>query len=341
MNIKQAQIDSFCKNPSSEVKCIILFGNNEGAIALLQKRCAEAICGNINDAFRYACLEMDNISKDGGEIYAEYFAQSLMGGRRAIVVKNGDNNLAPILKNIFTGAESDNVLIVSSSSLNTRSSLITWAKDRSDVWVLGCYEDREENISQSVEAILKEKKLEANMEVLQFLSARLSPDRKINQSEIDKLDVFLGERRRISIDDVNFVISDVAGANYEDLCYSIANGETFKAISLFNRLLREGEEIASIIRQVSYHFFRLLSCIAQIEEGKASTEVISSLRPPLMFYRKDAFMKQLRVWNKDRVLAVLNMLYDCERDCKTTNLPAEQCASYTILRISGAVKKFV
>lgn len=341
MNIKQAQIDSFCKNPLSEVKCIILFGNNEGSIAMLQKKCAEAVCGSVNDAFRYACLEMDNISKDGGEIYAEYFAQSLMGGRRAIVVKNGDNNLAPILKNIFTGAESDNVLIISSSSLNTRSSLITWAKDRSDVWTLGCYDDREENISQSVETMLREKKLEADMEVIQFLSSRLSPDRKINQSEIDKLDIFLGERRRVSLDDVRFAVSDVAGANYEDLCYSIANGETGKAVSLFNRLIREGGEPATVVRQITYHFFKLLGCSAQIEEGKSSMEVVSSLRPPLMFYRKDAFLKQLRVWNKDRLLAVLSMLYDCERDCKTTNLPAEQCASYTILRISGAVKKFV
>ena len=81
MNFKPAQLDSFCKNPNPDVKCVILFGNNEGTIAMLQKKCAEAVCENIQDAFRCVSLEMSEISKDGQEIYAEYYAQSLMGGR--------------------------------------------------------------------------------------------------------------------------------------------------------------------------------------------------------------------------------------------------------------------
>ena len=90
MNFKPAQLDSFFKNPNPDVKCVILFGNNEGTIAMLQKKCAEAVCENIQDAFRCASLEMSEISKDGQEIYAEYYAQSLMGGRRAVIVRNGD-----------------------------------------------------------------------------------------------------------------------------------------------------------------------------------------------------------------------------------------------------------
>ena len=69
MNFKQAQIESFCKNPNPDVKCVILFGSNEGTIAMLQKKCAEAICGDVQDAFRYASLEMSEISKEGQEIY--------------------------------------------------------------------------------------------------------------------------------------------------------------------------------------------------------------------------------------------------------------------------------
>jgi DNA polymerase-3 subunit delta len=85
---------------------------------------------------------------------------------------------------------------------------------------------------------------------------------------------------------------------------------------------------------------KLLGVSALISEGKTTEEALRTLRPPLMFYRKDDFIRQLRVWNKDRIMSALSMLYECERDCKTTGMPQENIAGYCLLRISGAVKKF-
>ena len=107
------------------------------------------------------------------------------------------------------------------------------------------------------------------------------------------------------------------------------------AASLFASVART----ATIIRQLTYHFNKILGCAAQLESGKSADEAVKSLRPPLMFYRKNSFMQQLRIWTRERLLGALSMLYDCERDCKTTNLPAEQVASYCVMRISGAARK--
>ncbi|MBQ8482258.1 MAG: DNA polymerase III subunit delta [Alphaproteobacteria bacterium] len=340
MNYKPAQLESFCLNPSLSIKCVILFGTNEGEIATLQKKCAEAVCESVEDAFRYQAFEMADISKDGAEIYADFHSQSLMGGRRVTAVKNADNNLAPLLKKMIPETNSDNLLILSSTTLNTKSSLITWAKDRDDVIIVGCYEERAGDIAEEASKMLKEKGLIADISVMQFLCSRLSPDRKLNQSEIDKLEIFLGERKNVTVNDIRQAISDVAGANYDDLCYHTANGNTLQACAAYDRLIKEGEQTATLVRQLEYHFSKLLGCQALIESGKSLDEALKSLRPPLMFYRKNDFTKQLKIWNRERLLSALNMLYDCERDCKTTNIPDKQTASYTIMRLAGAVKKF-
>lgn len=340
MNIKPAQLASFCQNPNPEIKCIILFGTNEGLINEWQNKCATAVCEDTNDGFRYTAFEMEQISATGGELYGEYHAQSLMGGRRVVVVKNADNSLYSVLKSMLPETKSENLLIISSSSLNTRSSLISWAKERDDIYVVGCYDDREADISQSVAQMLKERGLQTMPDVLQFLTSRLSSDRKMNVAEIDKLTLYLGDKKTVEIADIKAAVSDIAGADYEDLCYYIASGNTQKACTSFNRLIKEGEEPATLIRQIGYHFMKLLSILALITEGKSTEEALKSLRPPLMFYRKDEFIRQLKVWNKDRIFSALSMLYECERDCKTTGMPAENLADYCILRISGAVKKF-
>lgn len=332
-------MESFCRSPNPEVKCIVLFGNNEGAIAMLQKQCATAVCGDVNDAFSYTGLEMENISKDFGEVYAEFHAQSLMGGRRVVVVKNADNNLATFLKNMLPETKSENLLILSSTTLNTRSSLITWAKDRTDVIVVGCYEDRDADIASDTEKMLRDKGLVIDIPTLQLLCARLSPDKKVNQGEIDKLEMYLGERKNITKQDIEAVVSDVAGANVEDLCYFTAGGYVAKATAHFTRLLGEGEDATTLVRQISYHFMKLLDCNVQIEKGATIDNALKILRPPLMFYRKDEFVRQLKIWHKNYLLDALSKLYDCERECKTTGMPAEELVSYLIMRLSSAAQK--
>ena len=69
-------------------------------------------------------------------------------------------------------------------------------------------------------------------------------------------------------------------------------------------------------------------------------KVVNSLRPPLIFFRKGAFISQLKVWNKNRILNALNLLYQTERECKTSDLPSEQIASFAIIRIANGVKRF-
>lgn len=340
MNIKPVQLASFCRNPNPDIKCIILFGTNEGLINEWQNKCATAVCEDINDAFRYRSFEMEQISSDGGEVYGEYHAQSLMGGRRAVVIKNADNNLYPIIKNMLPETKSENLLIISSTSLNNRSSLISWAKERDDIYVVGCYEERDDNLVKTAAQMLQERGLHASFDTVQFLASKLSPDHKLNVVELDKLALYSSDNKNITIEDIRAVVGDIAGADYDDLSYFVANGNTLKACAVFERLVKEGNEIATIVRQISYHFVKLLSVSALINEGKNTEEALKSLRPPLMFYRKDDFIRQLKIWNKERILSALSMLYECERDCKTTSVPAESVAEYCILRITGAVKKF-
>lgn len=337
MNFKPAQLESFCKNPDLAVKCIVLYGNNEGEISMLRKKCVEAVCGSTDDAFHYCPLQMEDISKDGGEVYAEFHSQSLMGGRRVIVVQNADNNLTPLLKKMLPETASENLLILTSTTFKKTSALLTWGKDRSDILLVGCYEDRETDIPADAAAMLQAKGLKIDNTTLQVLCSRLSPDKRLNQSEIDKLEMYMGERKIVEIADVQNAVSDVAGANIEDLCYYVAGGKIMKADKMYNRLLKEGEEAAMLVRQLEYHFGRLLECTVLLDSGKKFDEIARDFN--LMFYRKDDFYKQARLWSKEQLLSALKMLYECERDCKTTNMPTEECAGYAILRLAKFAAK--
>lgn len=339
MNYKQSDIERFLKTPDQNIRCILLFGTNEGMIAELTKKIALTVLDDLDDAFRTATFEMETIEKDAGVLFGEYNAVSLMGGRRVVFIKNANNNLTKPLKELMETSSSDTLLIMSSFSLNTKSSLVTFVKDYVGGALISCYEDRQENIYSFVKDFLIKNNMTISNDAAQLLCQRLSSDRKASLSELEKLITYAGSKRNIDLEDVQKAVSDTADSSVEDLCYLTASGQTQKALDSYQHLLGEGEEPVMLIRSLTYHFLKLLDCVALIENGSTIESAILSMKPPLMFYRKADFTLELKIWKRSNILDVLFLLYKAERDCKTTGYPSEEIASYTLMQISGAARK--
>ena len=340
MNIKPEQVEGILKSLPSSIRGVVIYGSNEGMVATLSEQFIKSISPDMYDAFLVSHLDGADISSDVGVLYAEFNAQSLMGGRRVVVIKNATSSLTKPLRELLDSSKSDTLLVISSSTLKTKDSLAVMAKDEKFLYGIGCYDDRDEDISQFASKFMSKNGYNIDNVAFQILCSRLSNDRKISANELDKLVTYMGNKKDISVDDVLTVISDTSASSQEDLCYFVALGQTEKAIASYNRLIFEGEQPVSIIRSISYHFMKLLDCAVKMEKGETSDKVVMGLRPPLMFFRKNAFISQLRVWNRSRIMSALNLLYQTERECKTTDFPAEQTASFSIMRIANGVKKF-
>ena len=267
MIYKQAQIDKYLKKNDAAVKVFVVYGSNEGLVAEYTRKLAATVCSDLNDPFGAASLNGSDVNADPGLLLSEYTSRSLMGGRRVITVKDADNNLTKHVKAMLEGPESDTLVVISSSSLNKKSSLVALGESREDMAVIACYEDRDEDVFTTARAVLSENGVAIGNEALQLLCARLSNDRKSNLSEIDKLITYAGEAKNITVDDVRAVVSDRSSSSGDDVCYFTAGGYTEKAQSALQRLFNEGEEPIGIVRSLTYHFNKILTCLAAVEKG--------------------------------------------------------------------------
>lgn len=339
MIFKQVQIDKYLKRPDSNIKCVVIYGSNEGLQAEYVKKFTQTVCEDVYDPFGVVYLNGTDVNADVGMLFGEYNGQSLMGGRRVIIVRDGDNNLTKVLKSLFENSTSDTLVIIYSASLNKSSSLVKLATERDDFALIACYDDRDEDIFATARNMFVEKGYTISNEALQLLCSRLSNDRKSNLGEIDKLITYMGDKKNIVPENVVAVISDTSASNGDDVCYFAGGGYTEKALSSYNKLINEGVEPISLVRSLFYHFHKILSCLAFIEQGETLDRIMFKMTPRIIFFREASFKRQVSIWNRERVLGVLELLYKCERDCKTTNMPVEEIVSYTIMQIASAVAK--
>ena len=339
MIFKQAQIDKYIKKPDLAYKSFVIYGSNDGLVNEYVKKLVQTISKDLYDPFSVVYFNCADVLADIGSLFAEYTSQSLMGGRRVIVIKDADNNLTKHLKTMFDGTPSDTLVIISSTSLNKKSSLVSLAEEREDMGLIACYEDRDEDIFATARSMFIENGLMINNEALQLLCSRLSNDRKTNLGEIEKLITYMGDKKNVSIDDIQLCISDQSAASGDDVCYFAANGQTHQALKAFRRLVNEGNEPISIIRALSYHFNKILTVKSFMEKGETLDKAVFKLVPKIIFFRESSFKRQVSIWSRERVLSVLELLFKAEKDCKTTNMPVEEIVSYTIMQIASAAAK--
>lgn len=340
MNIKPEQVENVVKSMPASIRGVLIYGGNEGMISTIARQFIQSVSPDIYDAFHVSYLDMADVSSDAGALYAEYNAQSLMGGRRVVVIKDATSLLTKTLKELLASSSSDSLLVITSSSLKTKDSLAVMAKDSDFFYHIGCYDDRDEDISSFAAKFISKNSFSIDTQAFQLLCSRLSNDRKISANELEKLLTYIGDKKNIGIQDILTVISDTTATSQEDLCYFIAQGATEKALNSYKRLIFEGEQPASVIRAVSYHFMKLLDCAVKAEKGDTADRIVAGLRPPVIFFRKAAFINQIKIWNRTRIMHALSLLYQTERECKTTDYPAEQIASYALMRIANGAKRF-
>lgn len=339
MIFKQAQIEKYLKKPDAAVKGVVIYGSNEGLQAEYVKKFTASVSADLYDPFRVVYLNGSDVNADPGILFGEYNGQSLMGGRRVIIIRDGDNNLTKHMKALFDGSVSDTLVIISSDSLNKNSSLVKLAADSNDFALIACYEDRDEDIFATARSMFIENGFTINNEALQLLCSRLSNDRKSNLGEIEKLITYMGDRKNITVENIEKIISDNSSSNSDDICYFAGGGYTEKALASFRKLLNEGSEPISIIRSMTYHFNKILSCMAVMEKGETLDKAMYKLTPRVIFFRESSFKRQVSIWSRERLFGVLELLYKCERDCKTTNMPVEEIVSYAIMQIASAAAK--
>ena len=297
---------------------------------------AKTVVEDLDDPFNVVTLSTDILAEDPARLQDEAKAMSMMGGARLIKVEGGTDKLTTLLKEYLEDPSTENLIIVEAGELSTRSSLRQAMEKAKNAAALPCYVEDERGVGNLVRETLSNNGYFINGDAIQFLTANIAGDRSRVRNELEKLMLYMGDEKNITLEHVQNSVGAIGESDLEELIYAVGGGQTEAAIKSYNKLIAEGVADIMILRALQNHFRKILYTRGLMQDGQALDQAVKSLTPPIFFKVENAFKAQVQKWGEPKLEKTLEKLAQLEAETKKTGAPVQTLCSQAILAISAS-----
>lgn len=183
-----------------------------------------------------------------------------------------------------------------------------------------------------IRSLAKEKGLELDNESLGYLVQMGGNTLEELDRDLDKLFLFFGEPRRITIGDVAQVLERSRDESIFSLAEAVAKKDRPQALFLFHRLHAQGESEIALVALIARHLRILL---------KLKTAQLSGLKGPALAqkvgvnnYFLSNYAQQAALWDEKSLAAALVSLADIDRQLKSSSLAPDLWLEQFLLFVS-------
>lgn len=349
MKLTFRQIEPFVKNPDPAARVIVIYGPDQGLATERSTIISQSAVADLSDPFNVVTFTSEKIKDDPALFHDEAQAQSLMGGQRLILIKDGTDSITTILKDYLENPSMETLTVIEAGELSPRSALRKLAESHKHAAAVPCYVDDERNLSQIIRDMCMHAGYGIESNALQVFSSALIGDRAIARKEIEKLLLYKGldsdytgfdgepirkKMGMITSQDIVETCGDIRDWSMDKLIYAVGDGQITQVQTIIDSLFRDQVAPIVLLRSVQNHFWRLYSTNAKIKNGQDTQSAVKSLTPPLFFKVEDAFKRQLSRWPIHVLENALDALNKTETLSKKTEYGAESLVKNCLIQLA-------
>ncbi len=332
--MKPKSVDRFLKDVPKDIRAVLFFGPDEGQVRERARALARTIVPDLADPFAVAEFASATLVADPARLYDEMAAQSLMGGRRLVRIRDGADGAVPAIQSVIEDPPpGDTFLIVEAGELPGTSKLRKLFEGADVVAAaLPCYEPDAKDLTTLAVNRFRAADVEASRDAVELFVRLIASDRALVHSELDKLILYAGPKGRLEEADVAAALGDSAQIELDAPAWAAGEGALDKLDRSLSRLFADGQSPVGILRAAQRHFTRLYEVVS----ASAPPEMaMKALRPPVFWKDESRFRQQVGLWSAGKLESVLARLLTTEADCKKSGLPDTTLCSRTLMGVAG------
>jgi len=299
------------KNFIDKKKLFLIYGENEG---LKEDLILEFSKGySKENTFNYSEKE---IFLNLENFYNNIFSKSFFEKKKLIIVNNASEKIKGEIELILTKNIEDITLIFLSNILEKKSRLRNLFEKDKNLICVAVYKDDHRVLFNLANSFFKSKKIDISTESINLIIERSSEDRKHLRNELKKIDCFIGNKKKIDINDLIKLTNLSENHSINKIVDMSLAKDTKQSLRALNENIFSADDIIIIIRSYLIKSKRLLRLTTELERNKNIDQVISASKPPIFWKDKDVVKKQLKIWNKESTIALIQNINEVELQLK-------------------------
>ncbi|MEI6987181.1 MAG: DNA polymerase III subunit delta [Rhodospirillaceae bacterium] len=345
MKLQGKAIEAFLARPDRKIRAVLVYGPDAGLVRDRADTLARSVVPDLTDAFRVAELSLRAVASATSLLIDEVAAQSLIGGRRLIRLRDGDDSVSAAFTALFAApALSDSLVVVEAGDLGARSKLRVTFESATIGAAMPCYIEDEATLRRVLTELAAAYGMMLDTDAQDFLATNLVGNRLVARSEIEKLALYVDKPKGrngvlVSLDEARAAVGDGASQlSLDDPAWAAASGDFPGLDRALVRLFSESTAPVAILRATQRHFQRLHWVQSEVEAGATSDGATSALKPPPFYKMRNTFVSQLRQWSPSQLRQALDRLTDAEIECKRTNMPDETLCARVLFQLSAMAR---
>ena len=273
-------------------KIFLFYGENEGYKNYLIK---EVFIDNFKGEIKR--FEENEVLNNFEEFISSLINKSFFEQLKLIIISRASEKIMKLIDDLIDRGINDVTIVINASILDKKSKLRSIFEKNKNLICTPFYKEDSRALFQQANIFFKNNKISVSQELINLIVERSSGDRMNLNNELNKISLFLLEKKKINIDDLikltnlaeNYSISELA-----DNCLS-------KNIKKINKIFDENifsiDDCILIIRTLLVKTKRLLEIKKISEKNKNIEETILNYKPPIFWKDKEIVKNQISKWN--------------------------------------------
>jgi len=300
-----------CKNSNF----FLFYGQNEGHKNEAINQILEM--GFTKNILRY---EEDEIFKNYNSFVSEISNKSFFEDKKIIIISRISEKIYSLIDDAMDKNIEDIKIIINSKPLDKKSKLRSNFEKIKDLVCVAFYDDNNVTLANLANKFFLENKIPISRQILNHLVERCRGDRINLKNEISKIDAYLKDKKKISINEILKLTNLAENYSFSELADACLSKNKKKTLLIINENNFSSEDCVAILRIFLAKAKRIFALKTMENENISIDECLSSYKPPIFWKDKEIVRQQINNWSLEKIHKLIIFINDLELLIKKNNL---------------------
>ena len=310
MILKSYELD---KNINSKI--FLFHGINEGQKEEIIEKKFKPLFGE--NLFKY--LE-NEIFSDIDNFYNQVLSKSFFEKNKLIIIKDASDKIKNEIEVLKEKNLDDIKIILISNMLDKKSKLRNLFEKEKDLVSIAFYSDNNQTLSTITKTFFSKKNIPISQESINLIVSRANGDRKSLNNELSKIESFLTNKKKITIEEIYILTNLSENYSINELVDNCLAKNKDKILYIINENNFSFEDTIIIIRTFLAKAKRLIKLNQNMQIHKSIDQTIINFRPPIFWKDKELVKKQIKIWTLDKTYKLIDEINKIELNVKKNSI---------------------